>query len=68
MQLDWADQANGSYVTAAVVLSPHATAGNPLDTSDWLEGGVRRRAPGRNARMLVELRSQGRDDSVETEG
>ena len=24
--------------------------------------------PGRNARMLAELRSQGRDDTVETEG
>ena len=68
MQLDWADQANGSYLTAAVVLSPHATAGNPLDTSDWLKVAYVGVPPGRNARMLVELRSHGPDDTVETEG
>jgi len=68
VQLDWADQANGSYLTAAVVLSPHATQGNPLDTPDWLKVAYVGVPPGRNARMLVELRAHGRDDSVETEG
>jgi hypothetical protein len=68
VQLDWADQANGSYLTAAVVLSPHATQGNPLDTPDWLKVAYVGVPPGRNARMLVELRSHGRDDTVETEG
>jgi hypothetical protein len=68
VQLDWADQANGSSLTAAVVLSPHATQGNPLDTPDWLKVAYVGVPPGRNARMLVELRSHGRDDTVETEG
>src|SRR5258705_2681062 len=56
VQLDWADQANGSYLTAAVVLSPHATQSNPLDTPDWLKVAYVGVPPGRNARMLVETR------------
>jgi hypothetical protein len=51
-----------------VVLSPHVTTRNPLDTPDWLKVAYVGVPPGRNARMLVELRALGRDHTVETEG
>jgi hypothetical protein len=68
VDLDWARQSNGSYLTAAVVLSPHVTTRNPLDTADWLKVAYVGVPPGHNGRMLVEFRAGGRDHTVETEG
>ena len=68
VQLDWADQANGSYLTGAVVVSPHVTRHNPLDTADWLQVAYVGVPPGRNARMVVGLKTAGRERTVHTEG
>lgn len=51
--IDWGPPANGSYLTAAVVLSPHAVANDPTATRDWLSVGYVGVPPGRNARLLV---------------
>jgi hypothetical protein len=68
VRLDWGAQANGSYLTAALVLSPHVTGGNPLTASDWLQVAYVGVPPGRNARLLVGYRTHGRDRTVYTEG
>jgi hypothetical protein len=68
VQLDWGDQANGSYLTGAVVVSPHATRHNPLDTADWLRVAYVGVPPGRNARRVVGLKTDGRERTVHTEG
>ena len=51
--IDWGPPANGSYMAAAVVLSPHAVADDPTATRDWLSVGYVGVPPGRNARLLV---------------
>jgi hypothetical protein len=68
VRLDWGEQANGSYLTAGLVLSPHATAGNPLDAPDWLQVVYVGVPPGRNARLVVAYRTHGRERTVHTEG
>jgi hypothetical protein len=68
VQLDWGNQSNGSYLTAAVVLSPHVTSGNPLTTDDWLSVTYVGVPPGRNGRLVVAVKSAGRERTVETEG
>jgi hypothetical protein len=68
VRVDWGDQANGSYLSGAVVLSPHATARSPLETADWLKVAYVGVPPGRNARMLVGLKRQGRERTVYTDG
>lgn len=67
-RLDWGDQANASYMTAAVVLSPHPTSANPLETADWLKVAYVGVPPGGNARLLVSLKVDGRERTVYTEG
>jgi len=59
VRLDWGPPANGSYLAAALVVSPHATAGDPQATDDWLSVGYAGVPPGRNARLLVVARSKG---------
>jgi hypothetical protein len=68
VRLDWGEQANGSYLTAGIVLSPHATGGNPLATPDWLQVVYVGVPPGRNARLVVAYRAHGRERTVHTEG
>lgn len=51
--VDWNAQANGSYLTAGIVLSPHKTAGNPLKTSGWFKVEYNGVPPGQNGRMLI---------------
>ena len=68
VRLDWGEQANGSYLTAGLVLSPHATTGNPLDAPDWLQVAYVGVPPGRKARIVVAYRAHGRDRTVYTEG
>ncbi len=68
VRLDWGDQTNGSYLTAAVVLSPHSTPRNPLETPDWLRVAYVGVPPGRNARMLVSFKAHGRERTVYTDG
>jgi len=66
--LDWNDQANGSYLTAGLVLSPHVTARNPLATPDWLRIEYVGVPPGRNARLVVAVRGHGQQRTLYTEG
>ena len=68
VQLDWGNQTNGSYLTGGVVLSPHVTQGNPLTTEDWLGVTYVGVPPGRNGRMVVAVKSRGRERTVENEG
>jgi hypothetical protein len=68
VQLDWGNQTNGSYLTGGVVLSPHVTQGNPLTTDDWLAVTYVGVPPGRNGRLVVAVKSRGRERTVETEG
>jgi hypothetical protein len=68
VQVHWGEQANASYLTAAVVLSPHATLGNPLQTPEWLQVAYVGVPPGRNARMIAAFRTRGRERTVFTEG
>jgi hypothetical protein len=59
VRLDWGPPPNGSYLAGAVVLSPHATSGDPAKTSDYLSVGYVGVPPGRNARLVVKARVYG---------
>jgi hypothetical protein len=59
VRLDWGPPANGSYLAGTVVLSPHATTGDPTTTPDYLALGYVGVPPGRNARLLVTARVRG---------
>jgi hypothetical protein len=68
VRLDWGDQPNASYMTAGVVLSPHVTGGNPLDTDDWLKLVYVGVPPAGNARLLVAVKRRGGERTVYTDG
>ena len=68
VDLDWNAQANGSYLTAAIVLSPHATSQNPLTLPDWLKVEYVGVPPGTHARMVVGVRRGGRERTLFNEG
>ena len=59
IRMDWGPPANGSYLAGSIVLSPHATTGDPAATTDWLSIGYVGVPPGRNARLLVMARVKG---------
>jgi hypothetical protein len=67
-ELDWNDQANGSYLAAAVVLSPHASTENPLMDADWLKVEYVGVPPGQTARMVVGFKREGREGILFNEG
>jgi len=66
--LDWNKQSNGSYLTAAVVLCPYGTPGNPFTRSDWVKVEYVGVPPGTNARMVVGLKKGGHERTVYDEG
>jgi hypothetical protein len=66
--LDWNDQANGSYLTAGIVLSPVLTVGNPLSAPDLLRIEYIGVPPGRNGRIVVVTKNAGREQYLFTEG
>jgi hypothetical protein len=68
VDLDWNAQSNGSYLSAGVVLSPHATSQSPFKASDWLKVEYVGVPPGRNARMVVSVRRAGQERTLFTEG
>jgi hypothetical protein len=68
VDLDWNAQSNGSYLTAAIVLSPHATSHSPFTAADWLKIEYVGVPPGRNARMVVGLKRQGHERTLDNEG
>jgi len=66
--LDWNDQANGSYLSAAVILAGSETLGNPLTGQDWLAAEYVGVPPGRNARLQISSSTSGRRRTLEDEG
>jgi hypothetical protein len=66
--LDWNDQANGSYLSAALVLAGAATLENPLRGEDWLAAEYVGVPPGRNARLQLDSSRSGRRRTLEDEG
>jgi hypothetical protein len=67
-QLDWNHQANGCYLSAALILSPEATSGNPLLGPEWLKVEYIGVPPGENARLHISWRVGGREQFLYTEG
>lgn len=66
--LDWNEQANGSYLSAGLVLTPEATGQNPLRGRHWLKVEYVGVPPGRNGRLSVVACSRGRERTLFTEG
>jgi hypothetical protein len=66
--LDWNDQANGSYLSATLVLAGAATLENPLLGEDWLTVEYVGVPPGRNARLQLSSSSSGRRRTLEDDG
>lgn len=67
-ELDWNDQANGSYLSSELVVSPSGVVGNPLEKPDWILVGYVGVPPGRNARMVVAASVGGRIRTLFDEG
>lgn len=68
VELDWNQQTNSSYLSAALVLSPHEIKQNPLKTSDWLKIEYVGVPPGQNTRMIIGLMVNGRGRTLYAEG
>ena len=68
VDLDWNNQTNGSYLTAAVYFCPTLTEGNPREEPDWLRLEYVGVPPGKNARATVASSVQGRIRWLYTEG
>ncbi|MGR9107741.1 MAG: hypothetical protein ACU843_12490 [Gammaproteobacteria bacterium] len=68
VDLDWNGQKNGSYLSAALILSPHATRSNPLQTPDWLKIEYAGLPPGKRVRVSIAQRHQGRVRTIFPEG
>ncbi|MFC1978073.1 hypothetical protein ACFLWS_07430 [Chloroflexota bacterium] len=66
--LDWNDQANGSYLTAGLYLCPVATDINPRDELDWIAVEYIGVPPGKNARLQVASAKKGNLRFLFTEG
>jgi hypothetical protein len=68
VDLDWNAQANGSYLSAAIVLSPQATSQNPFTVPDGLKVEYVGVPPGKHGRMVVGVRRGGRERTLFNEG
>lgn len=66
--LDWNNQANGSYLTVGIYLCPVATNTNPRDEPDWLAFEYIGVPPGQNARFQVASTNNGNLRLLFTEG
>jgi len=66
--IDWNNQSNGCYLTAAVYLCPTATDSNPGDENNWLKFEYIGVPPGHNARCLISTKINGRMKQLYTEG
>ena len=67
-QLDWNDQNNGSYLSAALILAPTATSKNPLEEANWIKVEYVGVPPGLNVRMVVAAKTKGSVKDLYTEG
>jgi len=66
--LDWNNQSNGCYLTAAMYLCPTATGGNPEEENDWLKIEYVGVPPGYNARCIIVSKSDRNIQYLLTEG
>ena len=66
--LDWNDQSNGSYLSAGLLLSPHATDARLTDEQDWLQVVYVGVPPGKKARLEITGRFLGSRKSLFSEG
>lgn len=66
--LDWNDQANGSYLGAAIVLAPSATDADPEALENFVRIEYIGVPPGQNARLLVREKVAGRTRTLQDEG
>jgi hypothetical protein len=66
--LDWNDQANGCYMSAGLILAPEAVSGNPLNGDNWLKVEYIGVPPGKNARIEISVKQDGRPRTLFNEG
>ena len=68
LDLDWNQQTNGSYLSAAAVLAPQETSQDALTSPDWLKVEYVGVPPGKNARMVVGVKRKGQERTLYNEG
>lgn len=68
VDLDWNNQANGSYLTAGMILAPKSNGGNPLREADWLMVQYHGVPPGKNGRIEISMKNRGRQMTLFEEG
>ena len=68
LDFDWNRQRNGSYLTGAIYLCPTLSGQNPADAAEWLRVGYVGVPPGKNARLAIWLKSEGRSRWLYDEG
>jgi hypothetical protein len=66
--LDWNEQANGCYLSAAVILAPEVSSEIPLAGTDWLKIEYLGVPPGQNGRLALAVKDGGRERFLFTEG
>jgi len=66
-ELDWNNQSNGCYLSAAFYLCPTATERNPEEEADWLKFEYIGVPPGYNARALIASKADGRVENLWTD-
>ena len=66
--LDWNQQTNGCYLTAAVYLCPTVTSKNPREEADWLKFEYVGVPPGKKARSVVARKTKGRVHYLDRDG
>ncbi len=67
-EIDWNDQANGSYLAAGVYLSPAWTPGAVAQEADWIKMEYIGVPPGSTGRHLLALRTGGRLRILDDDG
>lgn len=68
VNLDWNDQINGCYLTAAVYICPSITNGNVRQEQDWIRVEYTGVPPGKNVRCAISTKIDGRVKYLYTEG
>ena len=67
VDLDWNNQENGCYLTAAIYICPTITEGNPKDERDWFRLEYIGVPPGKNARCAISAKVNNRIRHIYTE-
>jgi len=65
--LDWNNQSNGCYLTAAIYLCPTVTNTNPEREEDWLRFEYIGVPPGQSARAVIAIKDKGTVKHLYTE-